>query len=41
MAGFIYRLAIALKDLGERRKWERLVRFGYCLREVAYRGKIK
>jgi len=41
MAGFIYRLAIDIKDLGERRKWAWLVRIGYCLREAAYRGKAK
>jgi len=41
MAGFIYRLAIDLKDLGERRKWGWLVRFGYRLQGVAYRGKAK
>ena len=40
MTGFIYRLAIDLKDLGERRGWNWCIRLGYMLREVAYRGKI-
>ena len=41
MAGFIYRRAMALKDLGERMGWDWLIRIGYQLKEVAYRGKIK
>jgi hypothetical protein len=41
MAGFIYRRAMALKDLGERVGSDWLIRLGYLLREVAYRGKIK
>ena len=40
MTGFIYRRAIDLKDLGERLGWDWLIRWGYSLREVAYRGKI-
>ena len=41
MTGFIYRRAINLKNLGERLGWDWLIRLGYLLREVAYRGKIK
>jgi len=41
MTGFIYRMAMALKDLGERMGWDWFIRLGYALREVAYRGKIK
>jgi|GEM_PF-776573 len=41
MAGFIYRRAIQLKDLGERLRWDWLIRLGYSLREVAYIGKSK
>ena len=41
VTGFIYRRALSLKDLGERLRWNWLIRLGYSLREVAYRGKIK
>jgi len=41
MAGFIYRRAIQLKDMGERLHWNWLICLGYSLREVAHRGKIK
>jgi hypothetical protein len=41
MSGFIYRRYINLKDLGERLGWDWLIRLGYCLKEVAYRGKVK
>jgi len=41
MTGFIYRRAMALKDLGERTGWNWLRCIGYALKEVAYRGKIK
>jgi len=41
MTGFIYRRAIDLKNLGERLHWDWLIRIGYGLREVAYRGKIR
>jgi hypothetical protein len=41
MTGFIYRRAIGLKDMGERLGWDWLIRIGYMLREVAYRGRFK
>jgi len=41
MTGFIYRRAINLKNLGERLRWDWLIRIGLGLREVALRGKIK
>jgi len=41
MTGFIYRRAIALKDMGERLDWGWLIRAGLALKEVAHRGKIK
>ena len=41
MTGFLYRRAIALKELGERRRWGWLIRMGFGLREAASRGKVK
>ena len=41
MTGFIYRRAIALKDLGERLGWGWLIRVGLGLKEAACRGKAK
>jgi len=41
MAGFIYRRAIELKNLGERLRWDWLIRIGFTLKEVAHRGKVK
>jgi len=41
MSWFIYRRAIALKDMGERLKWGWLIRVGLGLKGVAYRGKAK
>jgi len=41
MTGFIYRRAIALKDMGERLKWDWLIRVGLGLKGVALRGKAK
>ena len=41
MARFLYRRAINLKNMGERLKWDWLIRLGLKLREVAVRGKIK
>jgi len=41
MTGFIYRRAIALKELGERLGWDWLIRLGLRLREAALHGKIK
>ena len=41
LTGFIWRRAIDLKDLGERLRWDWLIRIGLGLKEVAYRGKAK
>jgi len=41
MAGFIYRRAMELKDLGERTGWNWLKCMGYALKKVAERGKVK
>jgi hypothetical protein len=42
MGGFIFRLGVCLKDLGERIKWNRLIRLGLAVREAALRyGKVK
>jgi len=41
MTGFLYRSAIALKELGKRHRWGWLIRLGFGLREAAARGKIK
>jgi len=41
MTGFIWRRAIALKDMGERLGWGWLIRIGLGLKEVASHGKIK
>ena len=41
MTGFVWRTALALKNLGERLGWGWLTRIGLCLREVALRGQIE
>ena len=41
MAGFVYCMAVAMKEMGERIGWGWLVRRGLDLKEVALRGKIK
>jgi hypothetical protein len=41
MTGFLYRRAVALKELGERRRWDWLIRLGLNFREwVMKHGKI-
>jgi hypothetical protein len=41
MTGFLYRRAVALKELGERLHWDRLIRLGLKLRDwVMKHGKI-
>ena len=41
MTGFVYRRAVALKDMGERLGWSWLVRLGPWLKEAALRGKVR
>ena len=41
MAWFIYRRAVALKELGERLRCNWLIRLGLSLREATLHGKIK
>jgi hypothetical protein len=33
MKGMLYRMAIAMKDIGERLRWNQLIRLGLALRE--------
>jgi hypothetical protein len=41
MTGFLYRRAVALKELGERLHWDGLTRLGLWLREKVLRhGKV-
>jgi hypothetical protein len=41
MTGFLYRRAIALKELGERLHWDLLIRAGLKMREwVMKHGKV-
>jgi hypothetical protein len=39
MGGFIFRLGVSLKDLGERNRWGWLIRLGLKIREAWRYGK--
>ena len=41
MKGFIYRTAVAVKDLGERLRWAWLIRLGYWIRNLVMKRNIK
>jgi hypothetical protein len=42
MTGFLYRRAVDLKELGERRHWDWLIRLGLKMRELVMKyGKVK